>query len=172
MNAGCNRMILFIANLVILGHYLKSSTISNQQYLLKQLPCLVIHHHQIEIQAGQSHKKKLSISLIKKKNLLLAQIKSSFLPEQKIALDHLLLHVKSKIRSLRKAEKSCKRRSLLKKVRNDFKRNPYKASKSLLDPKCFVSLKVDQTNLDQHRAFSFNDQSYDVPSGELQGLPP
>ena len=60
---------------------------------------------------------------------------------------------------------------MLKKARNDFKRNPYKACKSLPDPKCFVSLKVDQANLDQHKASSLNDQSYDVPLGELEGLP-
>ena len=51
-----------------------------------------------------------TISLIKEKNLLLAQIKSSSFPKQKIALDHLFLHVKSKIRSVHKDEKSCKRR--------------------------------------------------------------
>ena len=100
---------------------------------------------------------KLSINLIKKKNLLLAQIKSSSLPEQKIALDHLLLLVRSKIRSLRKAEKSRKRHWLLKiMIRNDFKHNPYMAGKSLLDPKCFVSLKIYQANLDQHKASSLN----------------
>ena len=115
--------------------------------------------------AGQSCRKTLSINLIKEKNLLLAQIKSSSLPEQKIALDHLLLHVRSKIRSLRKAKKSRKRRWLLKKARNDFKRNPHKAGKSLFDPKSFVSLKADQANLDQYKASSLNDQSYDVPLG-------
>ena len=121
--------------------------------------------------AGQSCRTKLSINVIKEKNLLLAQIKSSSLSEQKTALDH-LLHVRSKIRSLRKAEKNRKRRSLLKKARNDFKRNPCKAGKSLLDLKCFVSLKVNQANLDQHKASSLNDHSYDVPLGELKGLPP
>ena len=121
--------------------------------------------------AGQSHGMKLSVNLIKKKNLWLAQIKSSSLPEQKIALDHLLLLVRSKIRSLRKAEKSRKRHWLLKKARNDFKHNPYMAGKSLLDPKCFVSLKIYQANLDQHKASSLNHQSYDVPLGELEGLP-
>ena len=64
--------------------------------------------------AGQSCGTKLSINLIKKKNLLLAQIKSSCLPEKKIILDHLLLHIRSKIRSLRKAEKSRKRHWSLK----------------------------------------------------------
>ena len=98
----------------------------------------------------------LSINLIKENKVLIAQIKSSSLPEQKIALDQ-LLHVRSKMRSLHEAEKSHKRRWLLKKACNDFKRNPYKAGKSLLDPKCFVSLKVDQANLDQHRDSSLND---------------
>ena len=73
---------------------------------------------------GQSGRTKLSINLIKEKNLLLATIKSSSLPEQKIALDHLLLHVRSKVRSLRKVEKYRKGIWLLKKARNDFKRNP------------------------------------------------
>ena len=68
-------------------------------------------------------------------------------------------------------EKSHKKRWLLKKARNDFKRNPCKARKSLPDPKCFVSLKVDQPNLDQHKASSLNDQSYDGPLGELEDLP-
>ena len=97
----------------------------------------------------------LSINLIKENKILIAQIKSSSLPEQKIALDQ-LLHVRSKMRSLHEAEKSHKRPWLLKKACNDFKRNPYKAGKSLLDPKCFVSLKVDQANLDQHRDSSLN----------------
>ena len=58
--------------------------------------------------AGQSRRTKLSINLIKEKNLLPAQIKSSPFLQQKKALDHLLLHVRSKIRSLCKAEKTRK----------------------------------------------------------------
>ena len=61
---------------------------------------------------------------------------------------------------------------LLKKACNDLKHNPYKTGQSLLDPKCFVSLKADQANLDQHKASSLNDQSYNVPLGQLEGLPP
>ena len=34
------------------------------------------------------------------------------------------------------------------KAQNNFKCNPYKAGKSLLDPKNLVSLTVDETNLD------------------------
>ena len=43
---------------------------------------------------------------------------------------------------------------------------------TLLDPKCFVSLKIGQANLDQHKTSSLNYQSYDVPLGELEGLRP
>ena len=69
------------------------------------------------------------------------------------------------MRSLRKAEKSHKRRWLLKKGCNNSKCNPYKAGKSLLDSKCFVSLKIDQ-----HKASCVKDKSYDVPLDELEAL--
>ena len=39
---------------------------------------------------GQSRRTKLSIQLIKEKNLLTAQINSIFLPDQQIALEQLL----------------------------------------------------------------------------------
>ena len=52
---------------------------------------------------GQSRRTKLSIQLIKEKNLLTAQINSVFLPDQWIALEKLLTDVKNKIRSLRKS---------------------------------------------------------------------
>ena len=58
------------------------------------------------------------------------------------------------------------------KAKNKFKSNPYKAGKCLLDPKCFVSLKVNQANLDQLKASYLNDKSYAVPLDELEGLPP
>ena len=55
--------------------------------------------------AGQSRRTKLSIQLIHEKNLLLAQIKSSSLPDQQAALTHLLTNVKCRIRSLRKGKR-------------------------------------------------------------------
>ena len=58
----------------------------------------------------------MSIQLIKEKNLLTAQIKTIFLPDQQTALEQLLANVKYKIRSLRKSEKSRKRRWLVKNV--------------------------------------------------------
>ena len=50
---------------------------------------------------GQSRRAKLSIQLIHHRGLLLAQIKSSSLPDQQAALTHLLTNVECRIRSLR-----------------------------------------------------------------------
>ena len=122
--------------------------------------------------AGQSRRTKLSIQLIKEKNLRTAQIKAIFLPDQQTALEQLLLtNVKYKIRSLPKSEKSCKQRWLVKKAKNDVKSNPYNAGKTLLDPKCYVNLKVKQEDLDQHKSSSLIDMNYDVPLADLEGLP-
>ena len=109
--------------------------------------------------AGQSRRTKLSIELTQQKNLLLAQINSAGLPEQKAALTQLLINVRSKIWSLRKAEKTCKRRWLIKRAKNEFNVNPYKAGKNLLDPKCYCSLKVDQETLDQHKSSNLIDNN-------------
>ena len=113
----------------------------------------------------------MSIQPIKEKNLLTAQIKTIFLPDQRTALEQLLANVKYKIRSLRKSEKSRKRRWLVKKAKNDFKSNPYNAGKNLLDPKCYVNLKVKEEDLDQHKSSSLIDINYDVPLADLEGLP-
>ena len=121
--------------------------------------------------AGQSRRTKFSIELIRQKNLLLAQIKSASLPEQNAALTQLLINLKFKIRSLRKAEKTRKRRWLIKRAKNEFNVNPCKAGKNLLDPKCYCSLKVDQEVLDQHKSSNLFDNDYDIPLGNLEGLP-
>ena len=121
--------------------------------------------------AAQSRRTKLSIQLIKEKTLLTAQINTIFLPDQRTALEQLLTDVKCKVRSLRKSEKSRKQCWLVKKAKNDFKFNPYNAGKTLLDPKCYVNLKVEQEDLDQHKSSSLIDINYDVPLAGLDGLP-
>ena len=78
------------------------------------------------------------IQLIKRKNLLTAQINTIFLPDQWRALEQLLTDVKNKTRSMHKSEKSHKRCWLVKKAKNTFRSNPYDAGKILLDPKCYV----------------------------------
>ena len=102
----------------------------------------------------------------------MAQIKSASLPEQNAALTQLLINVKCKIRSLCKAEETRERRWLIKMAKNEFNENPYKAGKNLLDPKCYCSLKVDQEVLDQHKSDNLFDNNYDIPLGNLEGLPP
>ena len=66
----------------------------------------------------------MSIQLIKEKNLLTAQINTTFLPDQRIALEQLPTNV-NKIPSLRKSEKSRRCHWLVNKARNEFKANPY-----------------------------------------------
>ena len=122
--------------------------------------------------AGQSRRTKFSIELIQQKNLLLAQIKTASLPEQNAALTQLLINVKCKIRFLLKAEKTRKHRWLIKRANNEFNVNPYKAGKNPLDPKCYCSLKVDQEVFDQHKFSNLFDNNYDIPLGNLEGLPP
>ena len=92
--------------------------------------------HKTRRLGGQNRRTKLSIQLIHQKNLFLAEIKSSSLPEQQAALTHLLVNVKCGIWSLHKAKKRHKRLWLMKKAKSEFKVNSYKADKSLLDPKC------------------------------------
>ena len=87
-------------------------------------------------------------------------------------LTRLLINIRSKIWSLRKAEKTRKRRWLVKRAKNEFNVNPYKAGKNLLDPKCYCSLKVDQETLDQHKSSNLIENNYDIPLGNLEGLPP
>ena len=78
----------------------------------------------------------------------------------------------SKIRSLPEAEKIRKRRWLVKRAKNEFNVNPYKAGKNVLDPKCYCSLKVEQETLDQHKSSNLIDNNYSIPLGNLEGLPP
>ena len=60
----------------------------------------------------------------------------------------------------------------MKKAKKEFKVNPYKTGKNLLDPKYYCSLNVDQETLDQHKSFNLFDTNYDTPLGNLEGLPP
>ena len=47
----------------------------------------------------------------------------------------------------------------------------YNAGKTLLDPKCYVNLKVEQADLDQHKSLSLIDINYNIPLADLEGLP-
>ena len=73
---------------------------------------------------------------------------------------------------LHKAEKARKCCWLIKRAKNKFNVNPYKAGKNLLDPKCYCGLNVDQETLDQHKSSNLVDKNYDIPLGNLEDLPP
>ena len=94
------------------------------------------------------------------------------MPEQQTALTQLLISIKCKIRSLRKAGNARKCCWLIKRAKNKFNVNPYEAGKNLLDPKCYYSLNVDQQTLDQHKSSNLVDKNYDIPLGNLENLPP
>ena len=120
--------------------------------------------------ARQSWRTKLSIQLIKEKNLSTVQVNSIFLPDQQIALEQLLTDVKNKICSLRKSGKRRRQRWLVKKAINDFKADPYNAGKTLLDSKCYVNLKVEQADLDQDKSSPLIDIKYNIPLADLESL--
>ena len=58
---------------------------------------------------------------------------------------------------------------LIKRAKNEFNINPFKAGKSLSDSKCYCSLKVDQETLDQQKSPNLIDNNYDIPLGNLEG---
>ena len=68
----------------------------------------------------------------------------------------MLNDIKNRIRSLRNSEKICRWLWLVKKERYHFRPNSYNAGKALHDPKCYVNLKVEQLDLDQHKSSSLN----------------
>ena len=89
--------------------------------------------------------------------------------EQRQRLQQLLIVVRTKIRAFPKSEKSCKCHWQIKKVKTSFKINPCNAGKTLLHPKNYTTLKVDQHLLDAHKSSSLKDKFYGIPLGELEG---
>ena len=73
---------------------------------------------------GKVNEPSCLLNLSNKKNLLLAQIKSPSLLEQKAALPQLLINFRFKIWSLCRVEKTHKHLWLVKKVKNEFREKP------------------------------------------------
>ena len=122
--------------------------------------------------SGHSRRTKHSIELIQQKALISSQISATCIQEEQAGLTLLLSQVKGKIKSLRRSERSRKKRWKIKQTRSAFRNDPYKAGKDLLNPKCTSTLHVDQASLDNHKARLTNDTLYDVPLTSLEGLPP
>ena len=120
---------------------------------MRQTTYLATLKHLKEILLNKAEGLNFPSSSLKKKTCLTAQINSIFLPDQRIPLEELLTDW------------------LVHKARNNFKANLYNAGKTLFDPKCYVNLKVQQADLDQHESSSLIDIKYNVPLPNLEGLP-
>ena len=103
-----------------------------------QQAALIFGHPPLETKnlSGHSRRTKHSIELIQQKALLSSQISATCIPEEQAGLTLLLSQVKGKIKSLRRSERSRKKRWKIKQTRSAFRNDPYKAGKDLLNPKC------------------------------------
>ena len=120
---------------------------------------------------GKNRRVNISINLVIKKNLLLKELESVGDPLKKVELLGLLESVRSRLRSLRKGEHKRKARWKRKQANNLFNKNPYLASKRVLDPRCYVKLSADKNTMDQHKSSAVFDPFNSVPLPPLDGLP-
>ena len=90
----------------------------------------------------------MSINLVIKRNLLLKELESVGDPLEKVELLGLLESVRSRLGSLRKGEQKRKARWKRKQANSFYNKNPYLASKRVLDPRCYVKLSADKNNMD------------------------
>ena len=84
----------------------------------------------------------------------------------------LLESVRSRLGSLRKGEQKRKARWKRKQANSFYNKNPYLASKRVLDPRCYVKLSADKNTMDQHKSSAVFDPFNNVPLPPLDGLPP
>ena len=122
--------------------------------------------------SGKSRRTKLSISLVKEKNLILARLSLTANPQERTGLEDLLKPIKEKLKTLRRSEKHRKKRWLFKKAPSSFRSNPYQAGKDLLDPKSNLGLCMAQAALDEYKSGIVEDLNYNTPLDNLEGLPP
>ena len=121
---------------------------------------------------GKNRCVNISINLVIKKNLLLKELERVADPEKKVELLGLLESVRSRLRSLRKGEHKQKARWKKKQANNLVNKNPYLASKRVLDPRCYIKLSAGKNSMDQHKSSAVFDPFSNVPLPPLDGLPP
>ena len=121
---------------------------------------------------GKNRCVKISINLVIKENLLLKELESVTDPEKKVELLGLFESVRSRLRSLHEGEHKRKARWKRKQANNLFNKNPYLASKRVLDPRSYVKLSADKSTMDQHKSSTVFDPFNNVPLPPLDGLPP
>ena len=89
--------------------------------------------------SGHNRRPQHSIKLVTEKNdLLLARINNTSDQCTKDSLQTLLENVRTRLQILRRNESSRKRWWKIKKVNQQFLKNPYQAGKDVLDPKCEI----------------------------------
>ena len=120
---------------------------------------------------GKSRRTKQCILLIQEKNKIQSKISLSGNPMEITALKDLLLPIREKIKSFRRAEKHRKKRWLFKRAQQSFKTDPYSAGKNLLDPRSSIGLSVDQEVLDHHKSNIVQDEQRNTILNAFEGLP-
>lgn len=120
---------------------------------------------------GLNRRAQYSINLVKEKNEILSQIKSTADQGHISHLQTVLEFVRSRLRILRRGENSRKRRWKIKQARNCFSKNPYEAGKRVLNPKCNTFLTCSEAKLDAHKKKILSDPYFDNPLPTLNGLP-
>ncbi|XP_057310248.1 uncharacterized protein LOC130648228 [Hydractinia symbiolongicarpus] len=121
--------------------------------------------------SGLNRRALQSISVIKEKNSLLQQLENVSDLTQREHLQTSLSNVKLKLTTLRRGEQNRKKRWKIHNANRAFGKNPYKAGKDLLDPKCSIRLNVPKESLDAHKASVLIDPLYEIPLSTLPGLP-
>ena len=121
--------------------------------------------------SGICRRAQQSISLVKKKSLLMKQIETSSDIIVKKSFKTLLNNVHSCLRSLCRGETSKKRHWKIKQANQGFLRNSYKVSKSVLDPKCGIRLKCEKRTLDDFKIQSLSHSFFDAELPHLKCLP-
>ena len=88
--------------------------------------------------SGHNRRPQHSIKVVTEKNDLLARINDTSDQCTKDSLQTLLENVRTRLQILRRNESSRKRWWKIKKVNQQFLKNPYQAGKDVLDPKCEI----------------------------------
>ena len=114
----------------------------------------------------------ISINLVIKENLLLKDLESVGDALKKVELLGLLESVISCLRSLSNCENKQKARWKRKQANNLFNKNPYLASKRVLEPRCYVKFSADKKTMDQHKSSAVFDPFNNVHLPPLDCLRP
>ena len=171
MNDGHNWMIKLVTNLICALPQPKHLPYSKNQFIMMLQIFLGIFNQKRGTLLDKVDKSSCPLNLSNKRTCFWLKLIQLLCLSRK-QLTRLLINIRSKIWSLRKAEKTRKRRWLVKRAKNEFNVNPYKAGKNLLDPKCCCRLEVEQKTLDRHKSSNLIDNNYDIPLGNLEDLPP